>query len=133
VKKIKIGDKELGLRASPLALFYYQTEFNKDLMSDLMSLQSMAEINENDFSDFDSVKLLQIIYAMNRANNYGKEFPTFVAWLNGLEYMDLSDPEFILDAMDEAMDGFFRSLNGEYQKKAEEIKDKVSKSKSEKG
>ena len=130
MRKIKIGEKELGLKASPLALFYYQKEFGTDLMNDLMSLQNMADIDEDNLAGFDSVKLLQIIYAMNKANNFKKEFPNFEDWLNDLEYIDLGEPEFMVEAMEEATAGFFRSLEAEYQEKAAEVKEQIAEQKS---
>jgi len=72
---VKIGGKELGLKASPLALLYYRQAFNKDLIEDLISFQDMANIENGDFSGFDSVKILQICYAMNNADTFGKQFP----------------------------------------------------------
>lgn len=112
MKTVKIGNKELGLRATPLALLYYQQTFKKDLLEDLVSFQNMANIEEGDFSGFDSVKILQICYAMNKADNFGKQFPEFEKWLSKLDSVDFADENFMLDVINEATDGFFRSTNG---------------------
>ena|SRR6056297_2820245 len=113
MKKIKIGKKELGLKASPLALFYYRQEFGKDLVADLISLQDLKNITEEDFSSFDSVKLLQLIYIMNKASKFGKEFPNFEDWLNDLGYIDFSDESWMTVVMEEAKSGFFRQAKDE--------------------
>ncbi|MCF8012681.1 MAG: hypothetical protein K9L56_15540 [Clostridiales bacterium] len=109
MKTINIGEKELGLRATPLALLYYQQEFDKDLMADLVSMQDMANIADGDFSSFDSVKILQICYVMNKADNFGKSFPDFEKWLGDLESIDFADPDFLTEVVEEATNGFFRS------------------------
>jgi|SRR5690554_2028979 len=106
---VKIGGKELGLKASPLALLYYRQAFNKDLIEDLVSLQNMANMTDGDFSGFDSVKILQFIYVMNKAANFGKQFPDFEKWLAGLNEIDFADQQLWLDVVEEAIDGFFRS------------------------
>ena len=109
MRTIKIGEKEIGLKASPLALLYYRQAFNKDLIEDLVSFQDMAEIENGDFSGFDSVKILQICYAMNKTDNFGKQFPDFETWLSKLDSIDLADQEFMIAIIEEATDGFFRS------------------------
>ncbi|MBM7624783.1 hypothetical protein [Sporohalobacter salinus] len=116
MKTVQMGDKELGLKASPLALLYYQQEFGQDLMGDLVSMQDMADMADGDFSSFDSVKILQICYAMNKANNYGKQFPDFEKWLSELNSIDFADEDFMLDVIEEATDGFFRGAKEEPQK-----------------
>ena len=112
MRTVKIGEKELGLRATPLALLYYKQAFKKDLIEDLVSFQDMADIENGDFSGFDSVKILQICYAMNKADNFGKQFPDFEKWLSKLDSIDLADQEFMMAIIEEATDGFFRSANG---------------------
>jgi len=109
MRTVQIGNKELGLRATPLALLYYRQSFKKDLIEDLVSFQDMADMANGDFSGFDSVKILQICYAMNKAANYGKSFPDFEKWLSELESIDFADEEFMLAVIEEATDGFFRS------------------------
>lgn len=113
MKTVKMGNKELGLRATPLALLYYRQEFDKDLIEDLVSFQNMAGMEKGDFSGFDSLKILQMCYAMNKANNFGKkQTPDFTSWLSKLDSVDFADENFILEVINEAMDGFFRSTTG---------------------
>lgn len=104
---IKIGDKEIGLKASPLALLYYKQDFKKDLIADLMSLQGLTKFAEGDYSALNSVLLLQILYVLNKAYNFGKKFPDFTRWLAEFDSIDLM--EIIPELVEEIEDGFFRS------------------------
>ena len=90
---------------------YYKQFFKSDLIGDLVSLQDMGE----DMTNFDSIKILQMAYAMARADAYGKPFASFEAWLADLDNLDFSDEQFITDILDEAVDGFIRetSFKGE--------------------
>jgi hypothetical protein len=105
MRTIKIGEKEIGLKATPLALLYYKQEFKTDLIGDLLKMQALA----NDPSALDSVAILQIAWAMNKAaEGKGKTFPHFESWLEQFEYVDFSDADTMTAIMDEAADGFFR-------------------------
>lgn len=108
---IKIGDKEIGLKASPLALLYYQQDFKKDLIADLMSLQGLTKFAEGDYSALNSVLLLQILYVLNKAYNFGKKFPDFNRWLAEFDSIDLV--EIIPELVEEVEDGFFRSAGAQ--------------------
>jgi hypothetical protein len=105
MRTIKIGEKEIGLKATPLALLYYKQEFKTDLIGDLLKLQALA----NDPSALDSVALLQVAWAMNKAaEGNGKAFPHFESWLAQFEWFDFSDTDTMTAIMDEATEGFFR-------------------------
>lgn len=105
MKTIKIDEKEIGLKATPLALLYYKQEFKSDLIGDLLKMQAIAD----DPSALDSVALLQIAWAMNKAaEGKGKAFPHFESWLEQFEYVDFSDADMLTEIMNEAADGFFR-------------------------
>jgi len=105
MRTIKISEKEIGLKATPLALLYYKQEFKTDLIGDLLKMQALA----NDPSALDSVALLQIAWAMNKAaEGKGKAFPNFEAWLDQFEYVDFSDADALTAIMNEAAEGFFR-------------------------
>ena len=114
MKDIKIGDVELGLKANPLALLYYRQEFQSDLVQDLVDLEDLLkDLNNQDYSNFDSVKILQIIWAMNKANNYDdNSFPSFEKWLSEFDSINFQDPIFYYDLLEEARDGFFRPQSG---------------------
>lgn len=107
MKTIKVGDKTIGLKASPLAFLYYQQSFKRDLMEDIVGLQDLEKLSSGDFAGFDTVKILQMGYVMNKADNFGKSFPNFDEWVAGLEDIDIMD--FMVEVAEEAADGFFRS------------------------
>lgn len=105
MRTIKIGEKEIGLKATPLALLFYKQEFGTDLVGDLVKMKDIAK----DPSKLDSVLVLQVTWAMAKAyEGVGKKFPDFVKWLAELESFDFTDVDVINAIMDEASDGFFR-------------------------
>ena len=107
MREITIGDKQLRLRATPLALLFYKQEFGSDLVGDMMGMQEL----KTDPGQFDSVIFLQIIWALAKADN-PKDFPSFVTWVSSLDAFDFSDEEIMLAVMEEAVDGFFRGRAG---------------------
>lgn len=119
MREIKVGGKEIRIRATPLALFYYRQEFKKELLSDMLgmvrglNLKDISELNTDDtdamlkvVSSLDILAILQIIWAMAKADGFGTSFPSFEKWLGELENIDLSDPSFLVAAMEEAAHGF---------------------------
>ncbi|WP_240371686.1 hypothetical protein [Anoxybacteroides rupiense] len=105
MRTIQIGEKQIGLKATPLALLFYRQEFKSDLIGDLLKMQALA----NDPSALDSIVILQIAWAMNKAaEGMGKAFPNFESWLAQFEYVDFSDADTMMEIMNEAKDGFFR-------------------------
>jgi hypothetical protein len=108
MREIKIGDKTIGLKATPLALLFYKQEFGHDLVGDLIKIKDMQENPEQ----FDALLFLQLTWAMAKAaNGLNKQFPSFTAWLSELETFDVTDMEVIQIIADEAIDGFFRTAN----------------------
>ena len=103
MREITIGEKTIRVRATPLALLYYRQEFKTDLIGDLISMQEMA----SDPSRFDSIKMLQLIWAMAKADD-AKGFPSFEAWLSGMDSFDFADADIMANVIEEATDGFFR-------------------------
>jgi len=103
MREITIGDKKMRVRATPLALLFYQQEFKSDLIGDLMKLQGLKK----NPSQFDSVLFLKIIWAMAKTDK-PKDFPSFEGWLENLDTFDFGDKELMLAVMEEASDGFFR-------------------------
>jgi hypothetical protein len=104
MRTIKIGEKEIGLKATPLALLFYKQAFGTDLVGDLVKMKDIAD----DPSKIDSVFLLQLTWAMAKANQgVDKKFPDFTNWVAGLESFDFTDEDVLNTIMDEAMDGFF--------------------------
>lgn len=125
MRELKIGDQTVRVRATPLALLYYRQEFGSDLFGDLMKMvQGMAgvrailgqnndevDISNIDLSHFDITMILQLVWAMAKADAFstGEQFPSFKMWLSKLDGLDLTDPAFMTGALEEAVDGFFRS------------------------
>ena len=103
MREITIDGKEVRVKATPLALLYYKQEFGSDLLGDLVKMQNI----EADMSQIDTVAILQLIWAMAKADE-PKGFPSFEKWLSGFESFDLSDAEMFVAVMEEAADGFFR-------------------------
>jgi hypothetical protein len=107
MRTIKIGEKEIGLKATPLALLFYKQTFKTDLTSDLMKMREV----EKDPSAIDSVQILQMTWAMAKAfNGLGKKFPDFQTWVSELEEFDFAELTPVI--MQEAIDGFFRGGKG---------------------
>ena len=104
-----IGGKEIQLRANPLALLFFKQAFDRDLVADILKLQSLQSLQDGDFSSLDTLSLFQIAYAMNKAAKPADVFPTFEEWLAQFETLGLDDPQWIIDVVEEAADGFFRS------------------------
>jgi len=108
MREIKISDKEIRVRATAPALFFYKKEFKRDLIGDLTSLEKVSK----DMSEFDSVTLLQITWAMAKADSLssksGEDFPSFENWIMTLEGVDVTDPDLFAALLEEARDGFFR-------------------------
>lgn len=109
MRTTNIGGKEIQLRANPLALLFYKQAFDSDLIADLLKLQSLQSLQDGDFSSLDMVSLFQIAYAMNKAAKPADVFPTFEEWLAQFETIGFDDPQWIVDVVEEAADGFFRS------------------------
>ncbi|MDO3680567.1 hypothetical protein [Paenibacillus ehimensis] len=105
MRELNIGEKTVRVRATPLALLFYKQEFKSDLIGDLLKLDKVRR----DPSQLDSVSFLQLIWAMAKADAYGKSFPSFVEWIASLDSFDLSDQDVLAAAMEEATSGFFRS------------------------
>ena len=109
MRTVTIGDKQIALRANPLALLFYKQAFDSDLIADLLKLQSLQSLQDGDFSSLDMVSLFQIAYAMNKAAKPTDVFPKFEEWLAQFETIGFDDPQWIVDVVEEAADGFFRS------------------------
>jgi hypothetical protein len=105
MRQIIIGEKSLGLNATPLALLYYKQEFKTDLIGDLIKMEKIGE----DIAQIDTVRILQLIWAMNKtAEGLSKQFPNFEKWLENLDSIDFTDSALLSEVMAEATAGFFR-------------------------
>ncbi|SNY19427.1 hypothetical protein SAMN06265827_105119 [Orenia metallireducens] len=116
----KLGEKELGLRATPLALLYYSQEFSRkdkkaNLIEDLTEVMGLLDafddfnIKDADDEFFDRIDFilpLQIAWAMNKADNYGESFPQFEKWLYDLGDICFIDTGFLIEVIEESLNGF---------------------------
>lgn len=105
MRELRIGKQSVRVRATALALLFYKQEFKADLIGDLTKMKDVAD----DPSKLDSIQILQMVWAMAKADAFGKPFLSFVEWVATIEDFDLADSAFIAGALEEAADGFFRS------------------------
>mgnify|MGYP001120848229 CR=1 FL=1 len=110
MREITIDGKQVRVRATPLALLYYKQEFNADLLGDFMRLEAV----ERDPGQFDSITMMQIVWAMLRADK-PKKYPSFENWLETLENFDFSDEGLWKVVAEEAAEGFFRTAGGKHK------------------
>ena len=121
MRELKIGDQTVRVRATPLALLYYRQEFGTDLFGDLLKMaQSLVgvdailsggqvDLSRINFAAIDSVGILQLIWAMAKADAFGRQFPSFQEWIASLESFDLFSGDTLAAVFEEAANGFFRS------------------------
>lgn len=103
MREIKLGDKTIEIKATPLTLLYYKQEFKSDLIGDLTKMEGI----EKDYSKLDVVLILQMLWAMAKTIK-GLKFPKFEKWLGEFENIDIT-PDFITSVLQEATEGFFRT------------------------
>lgn len=102
MREIQIGNQTVRVRATPLALLYYNQEFNSDLLGDLTKMQAAIK----DPSKIDTVTILRLVWAMAKADVFGKQFPSFMDWIASLENFDFSDVDTLTAIIQEAQNGF---------------------------
>lgn len=123
MREIMIGEQQVRVRATPLALLFYKQEFKSDILADLLKMIDVEKFmkngsyNETDVIDllerFDIVTVYQIVWAMAKADSFGQgQFPSFVQWFSQLNVENLYDQNVITSVIEEATDGFFRSGQG---------------------
>ena len=120
MRTTNIGGKEIQLRANPLALLFYKQAFDRDLIADIIKLQSLQSLQDGDFSSLDMISLFQIAYAMNKAASPKDAFPPFEDWLASFDTIGFDNPQWIMDVVEEAADGFFRSGKSAPESKEQE-------------
>lgn len=123
MREIRIGDKNIRIRATTPALLFYKQEFKRDLVGDLLKMfqgmvgikalqalgSSDVSLDTLDLGSIDSVVMLQIIWAMSKADSLGHPFPSFQTWVFEIEGFSAFDPDVFKGVVDEATNGFFRS------------------------
>lgn len=116
MREIYLGSQLVRVKASALALHFYEDEFKKDLFGDLVKMSRI--LGANDPEKIEIIPILRLIWAMAKASEYPKAFQSFESWLSTFEDLDLSDTAFMIAAVEEAAAGFFRT--GDKGKKSEE-------------
>jgi len=111
MRTVTIGDKQIALRANPLALFFYRQTFNQDMMAAVMELQGkMQRVGEVDYFSLDMVGIFQLAYAMHKAAEPNKVQMSFEEWLSQFDGLGLGEEEnWVVDVVQEAIDGLFRT------------------------
>jgi hypothetical protein len=118
LRELKVGKNTIVVRGNPLALLYYKQEFKSDLLKDLLAMVGGMDALDKKGSDFDIsnidfIAILQLVWAMAKAGAHGKKHPKFETWLSEFDDdFDMSDPEFLMAALEEATQGFFRQGQG---------------------
>jgi hypothetical protein len=138
MKEIKIGEKTVRVRATSLALFFYRKEFKADLVSNLIQLsaglaglitavtgkdikelqgEGLADLETSNIDmsslaafDIDIIGILQITWAMAKADAFNERFPSFEQWFLSLgDFNPLEELFSLLAALEVAAGGFLRT------------------------
>lgn len=105
MREIKIGETTYGVRATTLALLFYKQEFKTSLLKDYVQASKCA--NEDGVL-FDEITLMQIMWAMHKADKLPEKIPGFIPWLEIVGEVDFSDKELYRGILTETVEGFFR-------------------------
>jgi len=98
MREIKIGEKTYGARATTLALLFYKQEFKADMISDFTKI---------DAKNYDTILILQMFWAMNKAYNLPEKQLGFELWLETLDGIDFGDVEMVKGILEEVAIGLF--------------------------
>lgn len=112
MKRIKLGNREINIQASPMTLVYYKREFGQSFSGDLLEFQTIFVTGDQ--KKFDDVNLLQMIWAMEKTARGGKQID-FDTWLGQFEYLNLT--EVYAEVTEVAMDATFREAPEEEKPK----------------
>ena len=103
MKRIKLGDREVNIQASPMTLVFYKREFGQSFSGDLLDMQSLYVTGDQ--KTFDDVNLLQMIWAMEKTVKGGNQ-TDFITWLGQFEWFNLADV--MADVLEEGRNATFR-------------------------
>lgn len=82
-KTIKLGDKEVLLKATAMNLIIYQETFGEDIFKAKGQLLDAFNGSEMNFGKIPSVLLLKLMWTMARTGD--KDFPPFEEWVESLD------------------------------------------------
>lgn len=133
-EKVKIWDRELTLRNSPMTFNLYRQEFDSSLMKDLTELMNISQIfdepenindDPEDFNDVDINRIgeqyeaseemvfgiLKVVYIMNKTEHRkDKDFPDYEDWLEEFENFELIEIEWFERVFGVIEDAFFPDI-----------------------
>lgn len=117
MRELKIGQKTIQIRGTALALLFYKREFKSDLLKDMITMfgGDMKNLEaEMSPESLDTVTILQMVWAMAKAGEFGKgQFPGFESWLHQSgDDINVFSEEFLTDVITEMTEGFFRNATG---------------------
>lgn len=98
MRDITIGESTYGVSATTLALLFYKQEFKSDLIKDYSKLS---------IDNLDTVIVLQIFWAMNKAHKLPEKQSSFENWCGSLDGIDYGDPDLFKGILLEAAEGLF--------------------------
>lgn len=115
MREITIGEKNVGIRATPYTALIYKQEFGTTAVSDFLKfangLNNLKKfVNGEETGDLiDDVLLLQLVWAMAKADaqSKGESIPSFQAWVSDIESFDFFDVEMLTAVFTEGQKGFF--------------------------
>jgi len=136
MKELVSGDIKIKVRASNMALFYFEQEFKENLLSvagkiifgtaDGMKSDDKETVDKEEaIRSLDSISvigLLKVIWAMNKAENFylKKDTKHFEEWLADCDEFNVFDC--IMEAIGIISDGFFRTSEKKPESKAKKSK-----------
>jgi hypothetical protein len=129
MREIKSGDIVLRIRASSLTIYFYKQEFKADILKAFgqlckgwlengalekyaggVNLEEIPQAEAAALLDVlpDGNEFLQIVWALNKAQNVAETLPTphFEEWLG--KYGELSVLDVMAGVIEECIHGFFR-------------------------
>ena len=86
-KTIKLGDKEILLKATAMNLLIYQEEFGEDIFKAKGELLDAMGKDGIEFNKIPSLTLLKMLWTMARTGD--KSFPPFNEWVDSLEELPM--------------------------------------------
>lgn len=103
MKILNIGGNDYEVIASPITLYFYKKEFDKDLIGELVAFDGM----DDDPSKFDGLAILQMAWAMIKTARLGR-FMSFYEWLSKLEFIDYEEEDVFIEIIGMVRRAFFR-------------------------
>ena len=131
MRTIEIEGNELKLHGSALTLFYFEEEFDEDMLGKIVELAQTAQSFDNigkslekgDLSALGNLKattILKVGWALSKTANSKGIFPNFEEWLRDNEEVSPFDGDLLLAIVEEATSGCFPSGRNDGQVSGDE-------------